>query len=98
VGDKTQLPVYRKVTSDQRLIYSQFEELGTFSKFGTRLEKSTRKKIERGKRIRQILNQIQFKPLDVCEQIIVLISVTKGFFDDIEPDDVSKLESRLLGA
>jgi F-type H+/Na+-transporting ATPase subunit alpha len=98
VGGKTQLPAYRKVTSDLRLTYSQFEELETFSKFGTRLEESTRRKLERGKRIRKILNQVQFEPLDVCEQIVVLLSVTKGLFDDIDPDDVSSFEAKLLGA
>lgn len=83
VGGKTQLPAYREITSALKLTYSQFEELEAFASFGTRLDENTRKTLERGKRIRQILNQKQYSPMDVAEQIAVLMSVTSGSLDEI---------------
>jgi len=55
VGGKTQLPAYRSVAGDLRLSYSQFEELESFSRFGTRLDDATRRTLERGWRVREIL-------------------------------------------
>ncbi|MFP4661407.1 MAG: alternate F1F0 ATPase, F1 subunit alpha [Halanaerobiales bacterium] len=93
VGGKTQLPAYREITSDLKLTYSQFEELETFSSFGTRLDESTRKTLERGKRIRAALNQPENIPLDVSEQIAVLLAVTRGVLDDIPLEKINEAES-----
>ena len=78
VGGKTQLAAYRAVAGDLRLSYSQFEELEAFSRFGTRLDENTRKTIERGRRVREVLKQNQYKPIPVPEQIAVLLAVTGG--------------------
>ena len=72
VGGKTQLPAYRSVAGDLRLSYSQFEELESFSRFGTRLDESTKRVLERGWRVREILKQGQYKPLRASEQIASL--------------------------
>jgi F-type H+-transporting ATPase subunit alpha len=68
VGGKAQLPAYRAVAGDLRISYSQFEELETFSRFGTRLDEATRRVLERGWRVREILKQPQYKPMRVSEQ------------------------------
>jgi len=78
VGGKTQLPSYRKVTNDLKLTYSQFEELEAFASFGTRLDESTQKTLDRGRRIRMVLNQSENSPLKVTEQIGILLAVTTG--------------------
>jgi F-type H+-transporting ATPase subunit alpha len=83
VGGKTQLPAYRAVAGDLRLSYSQFEELEAFARFGARLDKETRKIIERGRRVREALKQPQHRPLPVAEQITVLLAATSGLFDDL---------------
>ena len=83
VGGKTQLPAYRSVAGDLRLSYSQFEELEAFSRFGTRLDETTQKSIERGQRVREILKQDQYQPLPVAQQIAVLLAVTQGLFDRV---------------
>ena len=57
VGGKAQLPAYKAVAGDLRLAYSQFEELETFSRFGTNLEDETRRSLERGRRVRETLKQ-----------------------------------------
>ena len=88
VGGKTQLAAYRAVAGDLRLAYSQFEELESFARFGTRLDADTQKAIDRGRRVRETLKQPEFEPLPVAEQIIVLLSVTSGLFDDLPVDQV----------
>lgn len=92
VGGKTQLGAYRTVTGDLRLSYSQFEELETFSRFGTRLDEDTRKTIEHGRRVREVLKQPQFQTLSVPEQLISLVAVNQGLFDQLPLSILRKAE------
>jgi len=96
VGGKTQLPAYRSVAGDLRLSYSQFEELESFSRFGTRLDDATRRTLERGWRVREILKQGQFRPLRASEQIASLLSVTGGALDLVPTEKIREVEARLL--
>ncbi|MGK7951231.1 MAG: alternate F1F0 ATPase, F1 subunit alpha [Xenococcaceae cyanobacterium] len=98
VGGKTQLPAYRAVAGDLRLSYSQFEELEAFSRFGTRLDESTRKSIDRGQRVREVLKQTQYQPIPVAEQIAVLLAVTQGVFDSVPLEKVKLVEQALRQA
>jgi len=105
VGGAAQLPAYRMVTEELRLAYSQFEELETFSRFSSRLDKDTLNQLERGKRIREVLKQDQFDTIPVVQQIALLVAVTGGFFDSLELSEIGKacrlireqIESRLGG-
>jgi F-type H+-transporting ATPase subunit alpha len=90
VGGKTQLPAYRSVAGDLRLSYSQFEELESFSRFGTK------RVLERGWRVREILKQGQYKPLRASEQIASLLSVTGGALDHVPIDKIREAEGHLL--
>lgn len=92
VGGKTQLPAYRAVTGDLRLSYSQFEELEAFARFGTRLDEETRRTIERGRRVREVLKQPQYEPIPVAEQIAVLLAVTSGLFDRLAIEQIEQAE------
>ena len=96
VGGRAQLPAYRAVAGELRLAYSQFEELETFSRFGTRLDEETRKAIERGWRVREILRQPQYASLSPGEQIGVLLAVTEGLFDELPVDSVPEAEAAVL--
>jgi F-type H+-transporting ATPase subunit alpha len=98
VGGKTQWPAYRTVAGDLRLSYSQFEELETFSRFGTRLDQETRNTLERGRRVREILKQPQYQPIPAAEQIAVLLAVTEGLFDKIPLDQVSQAKNKIQQA
>jgi F-type H+-transporting ATPase subunit alpha len=95
VGGKAQLPAYRAVAGDVRISYSQFEELETFSRFGTRLDDATRNVLERGWRLREILKQPQYKPIPVAEQIAAILAVTSGQFDAVAVEDIRTAEDRL---
>lgn len=98
VGGKTQLPAYRSVTSQLRLSYAQFEELETFARFGTRLDASTREALERGRRVRMVLKQDQYRPLSTPEQIAVLLGVTNGLFDALPIEDIAAAEQTVQKA
>jgi F-type H+-transporting ATPase subunit alpha len=71
--------------------------LESFSRFGTRLDESTRKTLERGWRVREILKQGQYKPLRASEQIASLLSVTGGSLDNVPIEKVREAEESVLG-
>ena len=98
VGGKTQLPAYRAVAGDLRLSYSQFEELEAFSRFGTRLDEDTKKTLERGRRVREILKQPQYEPIPVPEQLAVLVAVTGGLLDHLDPSRLGQAEQKIRQA
>ena len=83
VGGKAQWGSLRAVASDLKLAYAQFEELETFSRFGARLDTSSRQSIARGQRIRACLRQSESQPVSAAEQIAVLQALTAGLFDPI---------------
>ena len=92
VGGRAQLPAYRAVAGPLKLSHSQFEELETFARFGTRLDEETRGRLERGRRVREVLMQKESAPVPVAEQIAVLHAVTQGLFDHLGVEDVSRAE------
>lgn len=98
VGGKTQLPAYQAVAGDLRLSYSQFEELEVFSRFGTRLDESTRQTLERGRRVREVLKQHQYVPQPVTEQIAILLAVTEGLLDNVPLEEMGTAESAIRTA
>jgi F-type H+-transporting ATPase subunit alpha len=93
VGGKTQLPAYRAVAGDLRLAYSQFEELETFARFGVQLDEDTRSRLERGRRVREILKQPQYQPIALSEQIAVLVAVNEGVFDHLPISEISEAKT-----
>ncbi len=93
VGGKAQLRAYRKISGNLKLAYVQSEELETFARFGTRLDRVTQKTIERGKRIRMIFKQPEREPVSVPEQLLVLLALIHGVFDTISLENVTKAET-----
>jgi F-type H+-transporting ATPase subunit alpha len=98
VGGKAQLPAYRAVAGDLRLNYSQFEELESFARFGTQLDKETRRKLTRGRRVREVLRQREHQHLRVPEQIAELLAANEGLFDDIELKDIGPAQETVRQA
>jgi F-type H+-transporting ATPase subunit alpha len=92
VGGKAQLPAYRAVAGDLRLAYSQFEELERFSRYGTRIDEQTRNSLEHGRRIREIFKQPQNAPLEVAQQIAVLVAASDGLLDELPTEQIADAE------
>jgi F-type H+-transporting ATPase subunit alpha len=98
VGGKAQLAAYRSVAGELRLSYAQYEELETFARFGTRLDPETRRRLERGRRVRAVLRQAQYEPLVVSAQLAALVAATQGLLDSIDVDDIAEAEERVRAA
>ncbi len=95
VGGKSQLPAYQEVVGDLRLTYTQFEELEAFVRFGTKLDEETRKTLERGRRIREMLKQPRYDPVPAPEQIAILLAATSGILDEIPLDKIASAKEKV---
>ena len=98
VGGKAQRAAYRAVAGDLKLAYAQFEEREIFSRFGARLDEEARKIIDHGQRIRACLEQPEFAPVSVPEQIAVLLALTTDLFDDVPLERMKEAEQALREA
>jgi F-type H+/Na+-transporting ATPase subunit alpha len=92
VGGDAQIKAMKKVAGRLRLDLAQFRELEAFAQFATDLEEGTRKQIERGRRIVEILKQLQFRPMPVAEEVAVLYAVTNGHLDAVPVEKISVWE------
>jgi F-type H+-transporting ATPase subunit alpha len=95
VGGAAQRAAYRAVAGSLKLAYSQFEELETFARFGTRLDAATQQTIDHGKRIRACLKQNESHPMPMLEQIVVLLALSAGLFDAVPLDKMFVAEKAL---
>jgi len=98
VGSKAQLPAYHGVTGKLKLEYAQFEELESFARFGTRLDEHTRTVINHGQHIREILKQAESELVTVPEQLLILLALTKGYFDKVPLDQMPAAEEMVKQA
>ncbi len=96
VGGSAQTKAMKKVAGQLRLDLAQFRELEAFAQFGSDLDEATKKQLERGRRVTQLLNQAQYSPLEVPAQVMSFFAVNNGFLDDISTDEVVRFETELL--
>ena len=83
VGGQTQAPVMKRLAAKLRLEYAQFLELEVFTRFGAMVDERTKQTIEHGRRIRAILAQVQYQPLSLAQQVILLLAVEEGKLDEL---------------
>ena len=95
VGGDAQLTAYRAVTGDLRLSYSQFQELERFARFASQLDEDTRRTLAHGRRVREILKQPRFSPMDVPEQVAVLFVASEGILDDVPLERVGSVADEI---
>jgi F-type H+-transporting ATPase subunit alpha len=86
VGGKAQSPLLRRLAGDLRLLYAQLHELETFARFGAELEPETRKRLERGRRLREALKQPRLRPLSPGQEAALLFAVREGALDPLPVD------------
>jgi F-type H+-transporting ATPase subunit alpha len=98
VGGKAQLPAFRALGGPLKLAYAQFEELEAFARFGAKLDPDTRAQLERGRLVRDALKQDEGAPIPVMRQIMQLLAVTEGLFDDISPDQLDAARAAVVAA
>ncbi len=95
VGGAAQTKAMKGVSGNLRLSLAQFRELEAFSQIGSDLDEATKKQIERGKRIVEILKQPQYLPLPVVNQIEIIFAANEGYLDEVEIEKLQKFESDL---
>ncbi|NEZ47433.1 F0F1 ATP synthase subunit alpha [Clostridium niameyense] len=96
VGGNAQIKAMKQVTGTLRLELAQYRELAAFSQFGSDLDKESRKRLEKGKRLVEILKQPQYKPIPVEEEIIILYAAVNNYLNDIPINKISQFEKELL--
>ncbi|MBU2542861.1 F0F1 ATP synthase subunit alpha, partial [Patescibacteria group bacterium] len=96
VGGAAQIKSMKKVAGKTKLDMAQFRELEAFAQFASDLDEDTRKQIERGYRITEIMKQPQYSPMAVENQVAVIYAVNNGIFDDVEVKNVSETEKKLI--
>ncbi len=95
VGGAAQTKSMKQLAGPVRLELSQYRELQSFAQFGSDLDEDTLQRLERGKRLTEILKQPQYKPYDEISEILSIFAVTSGLFDDIDAEKITEAESEM---
>ena len=96
VGGDAQLKAMKQVAGQLRLEMAAFRELAAFAQFGSDLDKATQARLDRGRRLREILKQPQFSPVPIANQIIVIYATTHGYADEIDLAKMADWENGLV--
>ena len=97
VGGAAQTKVIKNLSGGIRTDLAQYRELAAFAQFASDLDESTRKQLDRGARVTELLKQSQYSPLPISLMAVSLFAVNKGFFDDVEVKRVLAFEAGLHG-
>jgi len=95
VGGAAQTKIIKKLGGSVRLASAQFRELEAFSQFASDLDDATRRQLERGQRVMEVMKQKQYSPLSVAEMAVSLYAVERGFFDSVSRNHVVMTEQAL---
>lgn len=95
VGGAAQTKIIKKFGGGVRLALAQYRELAAFSQFASDLDEATRKQLERGQRVMELMKQAQYSPLTVADMAISLLAVDADFMDDVDLEDIGKFEAGL---
>jgi len=95
VGGAAQTKVIKKLGGGVRLALAQYRELAAFAQFASDLDEATRKQLERGRLVTELMKQAQYSPMQVAEMAVTLFAINKGYFDDVEVKRALACESAL---
>ncbi|MBC7565194.1 F0F1 ATP synthase subunit alpha [Candidatus Saccharibacteria bacterium] len=96
VGGAAQTAAVKSVSSHLKLGLSQFRELASFAQFGSDLDDATKKQIDRGQRLTELLKQHQYNPASIWQQVVSIAAVSNGYFDTVPPAKIKDAQSALL--
>jgi F-type H+-transporting ATPase subunit alpha len=85
----------KQVAGNLRLDLAQYRELEAFAQFASDLDDASRKQLERGERLVEILKQPAYSPLPVEKQVVIIYAGTRGYLDDVNPKSIRKFEDEL---
>ena len=96
VGGAAQTTIIKKLGGGVRLALAQYRELAAFAQFASDLDETTRKQLERGQRVTELMKQAQYSPLSVAEMALSLFAANEGYLDDVDVHRIVAFESALL--
>jgi len=95
VGGAAQTPIIKKLGGGIRLALAQYRELAAFSQFASDLDEATRRQLERGQRVTELMKQKQYAPMSVSEMALSIYAVNNGFLDKVDRKKVGDFEAAL---
>jgi len=95
VGSAAQTKAMKKVAGSIKLELAQYREMAAFAQFGSDLDASTQKLLNRGSKLTELLKQDQYSPMPVAQQVIAVFSGVRGFLDDVELADIKSIEKQI---
>ncbi len=96
VGGSAQVPFMRKIAGGIKLALAQYRELAAFSQFASDLDAATKRQLDHGLRVTELMKQRQYAPMSVAEMGVSLFAANEGYLEDVEPDRVQDFEQALL--
>ena len=96
VGSAAQIKAMKKVAGSIKLELAQYREMAAFAQFGSDLDASTQRLLNRGSKLTELLKQKQYSPMSVAEQVICVFCGVKGYLDDIDLKDINEFENKIL--
>ncbi|ADT89511.1 F0F1 ATP synthase subunit alpha [Vibrio sp. Vb2880] len=96
VGGAAQTKVIKKLSGGIRTALAQYRELAAFAQFSSDLDETTRRQLDHGEKVTELMKQKQYSPMSVAEQAVVIFSAEKGFLTNIALHDIAKFEDDLL--
>ena len=96
VGSHAQTQAMKKVSASLKLELAQYHEMLAFAQFGSDLDPTTKKIIDHGARLTELLKQPQYQPLSMSEQVLCLYAAKNGILDQIDADEVTKFEKKMI--
>ena len=96
VGSAAQTKAMKKIAGSIKLELAQYREMAAFAQFASDLDASTRKLLERGSRLTELLKQGQYSPLTVPEQVVSIYSGVNGYLDTLDVSDVGRFEKESI--
>ncbi|KXX66035.1 F0F1 ATP synthase subunit alpha [Marichromatium gracile] len=97
VGGAAQTKAIKKLGGGIRLALAQYRELAAFSQFASDLDEATRKQLERGERVTELMKQAQYSPMSVGQMAVSLFAANEGYLDDVDVKKVVDFEAALQG-
>ena len=95
VGGAAQTKIMRRLSGGIRIALAQYRELAAFAQFASDLDEATRKQLERGQRVTELMKQHQYAPMSIAEQALSIFAVNEGFLDDVAIDKIGAFEAGL---
>lgn len=96
VGGDAQIKAIKKIAGKLKLELAQYRELKSFSQFGSDIDKETKKRLDHGAVLMEVIKQKQYSPIDVADQVIVFYASVNGYFDEIPINLIENISNELL--